>query len=163
MDQYLKVRIRKDRIERRDASLITEYPAELKDFVGRGCLPKIESEITYDVAYWHDFEPLNDFMIKYNSDYNWSSTLNGEKVWLGRESSLTRLAEIFEKILEDHSLADKLFPTNKYADIDLFEPIYDDEYFTEIKKLATLFRKLASVYNKLSYNAECDIYYIAED
>lgn len=160
MDQYLRVKLIKNRTERQGASLKAEYPEELRSIIPNSCLPAIKSVITYDIGYWNDFYPLDDFMTKYNADHDWGSRGTDGEIYLGNPKAI---AETFEKILEDHDLADELFPTDKYEDIDLYTPIYDDDYFNEVKNLATIFRKLADVYDRLNINGTCYIYYQAED
>ena len=136
LDMYLEIRkdeYRSKYHQDKGSDLALEYPKDITDFIPIPTDLTISRQTNYQVGYWRKANHIHNWFMQNCAERNeYDNPIDDCRPIRITVGALEKLLDTCKKVLEDHSLASSLLPTQSGFFFGSTE--YDEYYFGEIER-----------------------------
>ena len=136
LDQYLEIRKNEYRSKYHQdtgSDLALEYPKDITEFIPNLTNLSISRKTNYEVGYWRKANHIHNWFIQncaYKDEYG--NPIDDCRPIEITVDKLEKLLDACKKVLEDHSLASSILPTQ--SGFFFGSTAYNEDYFDEIER-----------------------------
>ena len=136
LDMYLEIRkneYRSKHYQDKGSDLALEYPKDITEFIPIPTDLTISRQTNYKVGYWRKANQIHNWFMQNCAERDdWDNPIDDCRPIRITVGALEKLLDDCKKVLEDHSLASSLLPTQSGFFFGSTE--YDEYYFSDIEK-----------------------------